>query len=174
MCKIIRNKIDTGALRTTLGDFPTGVAVVTARNGDEPPVGMTINSFCSLSLSPALVAWSIDRRAASYDCFQRCGQYTVSILAAGQSGIARRFATRGADKFHGIDIDHRCAPRIPGASAWLQCTVYRRVIAGDHLMLIGEVRQFDRTGAEPLVFSRGAFATAEAIENETNGRATAA
>lgn len=174
MCKLIQNRINTGALRSTLGNFPTGVAVVTARNGDEPPVGMTINSFCSLSLNPALVAWSIDRRAASYDCFQRCGQYTVSILAADQSDLARRFATRGADKFSGIDCDDQGGPRIPGACAWLRCKVYRRVIVGDHLMLIGQVMDFARSGSEPLVFSQGEFAAARAFTDTTKGRVRAA
>ncbi len=162
MCKLTRDRTDTTSLRKTLGHFPTGVAIVTTREGDSAPVGMTINSFCSLSLNPPLVGWSVDRRSASYDAFQNCGEYTISILAEDQADIATLFATRGADKFRDIDCSAGGGPVIPGACAWMRCAVYRRLIVGDHLMLIGQVREFTGNGGEPLVFAHGAFSALQA------------
>ncbi len=169
MSKPVRGRIDTVALRGTLGHFPTGVAVVTARNGTEAPAGMTINSFCSLSLSPPLVAWSVSRRAGSYDSFQRCGEYTISILGDEQVDIAKRFATPGEDRFRDIDCRGEGGPVIPGACAWLRCAVYRRIIVGDHLMLIGEVREFACAGGQPLAFAKGAFSGIEALVERPSG-----
>lgn len=157
MCRNRKATLDTKALRDTLGHFPTGVAVVTTAPEGLTPAGMTINSFQAISLEPALVGWCIDRRAASYQTFRRCGQFTLSFLDERQQSTAQRFATRGEDKFAGLKAKNSAGAVIPGACAWLQCRLYRQVSLGDHLMLVGEVTDFGKCGGRPLVFARGQF-----------------
>jgi flavin reductase (DIM6/NTAB) family NADH-FMN oxidoreductase RutF len=151
------NSDKTRALRVALGQFATGVAVVTAIDLNGQPVGMTINSFSSVSLKPALVSWCIDRRAASYATFTRARRFALTVLSTEQADLALRFATRGADKFRGIDIDDGQAPVIANACAWFRCESYRSIALGDHQMLVGKVSEFGNNALRPLVFSSGQF-----------------
>lgn len=144
-------------LRAALGRFPTGVAIVTAVSESKQPVGMTINSLTSISLAPALLAWSIDQRSASHDIFASAESFTVTVLTETQADLAIRFATRGADKFGGLDIDPRSAPVIPNGCAWFKCNAYRSIELGDHTMLVGRVIEFESRPLEPLVFIGGQF-----------------
>jgi len=157
--------------------YPTGVAIVTTACDDGGPAGMTINSFSSISMEPALIGWCIDRSAASYPIFSRCSAFTISVLGQDQQQLASIFATANADKFGAIasapvDNDATSAgPVIPGASAWLRCQLYRQVPLGDHLMLVGEVTDFVRYSVQPLVFAQGQFGqlniNSPAVENTT-------
>jgi flavin reductase (DIM6/NTAB) family NADH-FMN oxidoreductase RutF len=143
--------------RNALGQFPTGVAIVTALDDNSQPVGVTINSFNSISMSPALVSWSIDQRAASYGIFTSAKSFTVTVLAESQADLAMRFATRGADKFRDMDMDGAGAPIIPGGCAWFKCDSYRSIPLGDHTMLVGRVTRFARNPVSPLIFHAGQF-----------------
>ncbi len=144
-------------LRHALGRYTTGVAIVTAPGADGRPVGMTINSFSSVSLAPALVSWCIDRDAASYETFVNTGKFCITVLAENQAELALRFATRGADKFRDIESDSEGVPAIAGGCAWFKCDLYRSFDLGDHTMLIGEIREYARHSPAPLVFSDGSF-----------------
>ena len=148
---------DNRDLRSALGQFPTGVAVVTARAGDLGPVGMTINSFASISLEPPLISWCIDRSAAGYRTFAAVRRFAVTVLAEDQKELAIRFATRGADKFRGIDLEPGDAPLVPGGSAWFKCETYGMLPLGDHTMLLGKVVEFARNPVSPLAFGGGRF-----------------
>lgn len=148
---------DTRSLRAALGQFATGVAVVTALDRERKPVGMTINSFSSVSLTPALVSWCIDRQAASYASFICARHFTLTVLGAQQADLAMRFATRGADKFRGIEVVGGQPPVIDGACAWFSCESYRSLALGDHRMLIGKVIEFGNNNLQPLVFGGGQF-----------------
>jgi len=143
------------ALRHALGGYPTGVAIVTALVENRQPIGMTINSFASVSLSPPLVSWSIDRRAATYQAFSRAPEFTVSVLSAEQAELATRFATRGANKFEDIDVCCNRPPVIPGGCAWFRCENSHSLLLGDHRMLIGRVVDYASNSLAPLVFSNG-------------------
>ncbi len=167
MCKVMRSAVDTGGLRQALGAFSTGVAVVTAISEAGAPIGMTVNSFSSISLNPPLVGWCVDRRAAGFRFFAACNAFNVSILAQDQIELAKRFATRGADKFAGIEMVNKVIPLIPEASAWFRCSLYRQMPLGDHLMLVGEVKEFERGKKEPLVFSAGTFGTFQSMATDT-------
>ena len=145
------------ALRNALGQFTTGVAIVTAPDEDARPVGMTINSFGSVSLAPALVSWCIDRHAGSYESFVNAESFSITVLAAHQVELAMRFATRGADKFRDIDTGGEAAPVIAGGCAWFKCERYRSIALGDHRLIVGEVRKYAQSQAAPLVFSGGCF-----------------
>lgn len=145
------------ALRQALGSFPTGVAIVTAVAENRQPIGMTINSFSSVSLSPPLVSWCIDRRAATFETFTRTTCFAVTVLSAGQADLAARFATRGADKYRDIDVCGNQPPLIPGGCAWFRCQNLQSMSLGDHRMLIGSVIDYGSNSRTPLVFSNGRF-----------------
>ena len=155
-------------LRSALGRYTTGVAIVTAAGADGRPVGMTINSFSSVSLAPALVAWCIDRGAASHETFVNAGQFCITVLAEHQVELAMRFATRGADKFRDIEIDSEGVPAIAGGCAWFKCDLYRSLDLGDHTMLIGKIREYARHSPAPLIFSDGSFQRLQA-DSEHSG-----
>ena len=151
------NSNEIAALRASLGQFPTGVAVVTALAENTRPVGMTINSFNSVSLTPALVSWCIDQQSASYRTFARAKSFAITVLGEDQIELAMRFATRGANKFRGIKYGAEDAPVIPNGCAWFKCENYRSILLGDHLMLVGKIVAFARNPIQPLVFKSGQF-----------------
>lgn len=151
--------VDPREFRTALGRFPTGVAVITAPDPDGGFVGMTVNSFTSVSLDPPLVLWCIDRDAWSLPAFLKAGYYAVNVLAVDQRGIADRFARRGEEKFAGLEVEEGI-----GGTALLgtyvarfQCRTVQVHEAGDHLVLVGEVLAFDRCDRPPLVFFAGRY-----------------
>ena len=157
MSRQFNNSDDIFSLRSTLSQFPTGVAIVTALAENHLPAGMTINSFNSVSLSPALVSWCIDHHSASYGTFTETERFAVTVLAADQVELAKRFATRGANKFRDIDITGNEAPIIPQGCAWFKCETYQSIALGDHTMLVGKVIEFAKNPIPPLVFSGGQF-----------------
>ena len=145
-------------LRNAFGRFPTGVAIVTALDDYGWPVGMTINSLVSISLTPTLLGWSIDHRAASYETFTNASGFAVTVLTETQADLAMRFATPGISKFLGLDVDYDAdAPVIPGGCAWYQCDTSETVPLGDHTLLVGKVRDFDCNALPPLVFLDSRF-----------------
>jgi len=149
-------------LRNALGQFTTGVAIVTAPGDTSGPVGMTINSFGSVSLEPALLSWCIDRRAASYESFVNASDFSITVLAQHQAELAMRFATRGADKFRDIETSDEAAPVIAGGCAWFKCRRYASIPLGDHTLLVGEIREFAQHPLASLVFSGGGFVELQA------------
>ena len=152
-----KNHDEKSRLRSALGRFPTGVAIATALSASKQPVGMTINSLTSISLAPALLAWSIDRRSASYDVFTNTQRFAVTVLSEAQQGLAIRFATRGAEKFEGLELDLSEAPVIPNACAWFKCETCRSIPLGDHSLLVGKIIDYETSALAPLVFLGGQF-----------------
>ena len=157
MSKQVKHDDARRELRNALGQYTTGVAIVTALGADAKPVGMTINSFASVSLEPALVSWCIDRQADSYEAFVSAERFSITVLAEDQAELAMRFATRGADKFRGIESGAGAAPVIAGGCAWFECESYRAIALGDHTMIVGEILEYARYPAAPLVFAAGGF-----------------
>lgn len=156
------------ALRRALGQYATGVAVVTAHPPGGRPVGMTINSFTSVSLRPPLVLWCIANAAPSRPAFATASHVAVHILAAGQQQLASRFAGRPLrryDKFEGLAVGAGLggAPLLDGAVARFQCRTIRLVDTGDHSIVVGEVGLFETFGGEPLVFHAGQYQALRAI-----------
>jgi flavin reductase (DIM6/NTAB) family NADH-FMN oxidoreductase RutF len=152
-----KNSDKVREFRSALGQYPTGVAIVTAIDGNLQPVGMTINSFTSVSLAPALVSWCIDHRAASYRAFEKAKNFTVTVLAEHQRELAIHFATPGVDKFRGIEVVDNKAPIISSGCAWFKCDTCRSIQLGDHTLFVGKVVEFARYQDKPLIFRGGEF-----------------
>ena len=148
--------------RTALGMFATGVTIVTAREQDGTVIGLTANSFNSVSLDPPLVLWSLARAAASLAAFSKGSHYAINVLAAGQKALAERFASRGADRSSGVEFSEGIAgaPLLQGAAAIFECFNRSRYEEGDHVIFVGEVeRCCFQPGASPLLFHGGRFYT---------------
>jgi flavin reductase (DIM6/NTAB) family NADH-FMN oxidoreductase RutF len=146
--------------REALGMFATGVTVVTARDAHGKFVGLTANSFNSVSLSPPLVLWSLARSAGSMAAFSAGSHYAVNILSADQQELAVQFSARGRDRFAGVafTLGTGGAPLLEGAVATFECFNRSRYDEGDHVIFVGEVeRCTHRPGASPLLFHGGRF-----------------
>lgn len=147
--------------RRTLGRFPTGVVIVTARAPDGTPLGLTISSFNSVSLNPPLVLWSLALTSRALPVFEQIGHYAIHVLSAGQAGLARQFAAPTvADRFAGIawHPNEHGVPRLEqGHAAWFECRNRSRYAEGDHVILVGEVERCGHTDDMPLVFHAGGF-----------------
>lgn len=148
--------------RAALGMFATGVTVVTARTADGELVGLTANSFNTVSLEPPLVLWSLSRAAASLSAFSTGSHYAINILGADQQALAKRFAAKGVDRFADLQFVQGAggAPLLSGAAATFECFNRSRYEEGDHVIFVGEVeRCAQRSGASPLLFHGGKFYT---------------
>jgi flavin reductase (DIM6/NTAB) family NADH-FMN oxidoreductase RutF len=152
-------KIDPRELRDALGCFTTGVTIITARGDDGRCVGLTANSFSSVSLDPPLVSWSLSLYAPSLAVFQDASHFAVHVLARDQEDLAMQFARSAEDKFAGVETVPGLggAPLLEGAIARFQCANAYRYYGGDHIIFLGMVETFEAGDGEPLLFCRGAF-----------------
>ena len=157
--------LDPKALRSALACFATGVAVVTTRGEGDAPVGLTVNSFNSVSLDPPLILWSIALSAPSLTAFRTHEAFAVNILAADQIDICTRFATPSPDKFSGIEWREGFSgvPLIDGTVAHFECSTHARHAGGDHEIYLGRVVAMRSSEAPPLVVCRGRFSRPVAI-----------
>lgn len=157
--------VDTRAFRLCLGRFVTGVTVITALARDGRPVGLTVNSFNSVSLEPPLVLWSIDRRGTFYAAFAEAGRFAVNVLGAEQKDLSRRFAGVPDDRFDGVEIEpgQGGVPLLKGCIAWFECRTRHRYDGGDHLILVGEVDRFEQRPGQELLYFAGQYGTAAAL-----------
>ncbi len=150
---------DTAALRRALGCFVTGVTVVTTRDAGGAPIGFTANSFTSVSLGPPLVLVCVGREVEDFDVYRRCPGFAINVLGDSQRALSERFATQRPDRFGGVrwrEGAHR-APVLEGCIAALECASWRRIEAGDHMILIGRVLRCEDSGDRPLAYWRGSY-----------------
>jgi flavin reductase (DIM6/NTAB) family NADH-FMN oxidoreductase RutF len=151
--------MDSSTFRSVLSHFCTGLTVVTAVD-DDGPVGMTCQSFTSVSLDPPLVGFLPAKTSTSYPRIRRAGRFSVNVLHERQEPLCRGFAASGADKWAGVEWapGPSGAPRIAGALAWIDCQLWREHDAGDHVIVLGEVLdlQADEAGA-PLLYFQGRY-----------------
>ncbi|MEV0258345.1 flavin reductase family protein [Streptomyces sp. NPDC050732] len=162
-----RAPLDRGEFRRVLGNFATGVTVITSppaedAGGIDGPAGFACQSFASLSLDPPLVSFMVARTSTTWPRIARAGVFCVNILGADQGELCRAFAVSGADKFAGVEYDAAPvsgSPRLAGAPAWVDCTIQAVHTGGDHLIVVGRVDALGATGddADPLLFHRGTF-----------------
>ena len=146
-------------LRNALGGFATGVTVVTSRGDDGSAAGVTVNSFCSVSLDPPLVLWCLCKTAPSSRVFLDATHFAVHVLAEDQAHLSMRFSKPSLDKFAGLDVSRGLggAPVLDGVVALFECRCEQRIDAGDHYILLGRVERYGHTGGSPLLFHTGAY-----------------
>lgn len=142
--------------REAMGNYPTGVAIVTTTDENGEPVGLTVNSFASVSLDPLLVLWSIDHGVSSLKSFTEGKGYAVHILADNQTDLSKTFASRDVDRFGSCEwkMSENNLPIINGALAVFECNLHKPVEAGDHTILIGEIINLDVNDADPMLYHR--------------------
>jgi flavin reductase (DIM6/NTAB) family NADH-FMN oxidoreductase RutF len=156
---------DSRQFRDALGEFATGVTIICARTGDGRYVGLTANSFNSVSLDPPLVLWSLARTSASLPAFEAAARYSVNVLSAEQTELARRFSRPHEDRFAAVSyrMGWADAPLIEGCVAWFECAHHGLHHAGDHTVFIGEVVTCARARGRGLVFHHGQFGSVAPI-----------
>ncbi|AOJ33688.1 flavin reductase family protein [Burkholderia metallica] len=147
--------------REALGHYASGITVIASRVDGEP-VGFTCQSFHSVSMSPPLVSFSVMSGSASYPKIRRAGRFVVNILSDEQVGISNQFARRGTDKWRGVEWQESPLgnPIIVGSLHWLDCEIHAEHVAGDHLIVIGEVKALklqEATATQPLLYFKGQY-----------------
>ena len=148
--------------RASLAMFATGVTIVTARTQTGELLGLTANSFNSVSLSPPLVLWSLSQAATSMAALSEGSRYAINILAADQKHLAERFAGKREERWRGVSFTESAngLPLLAGAAAIFECFNRSRYEEGDHVIFVGEVERCQhRAGAAPLLFHGGRFYT---------------
>lgn len=155
----LQNSWDRPVLRRALGRFATGVTVITTRDDEGCNIGLTANSFNSLSLDPALVLWSLGVTQGSSAIFKSSSHFAINILSARQIDLSRRFSSPVEDRFAGVDCvqEGLAAPLIKGCAAWLICRQRQHFQLGDHLLFIGEIEQLGAADEPPLLFHDGTY-----------------
>lgn len=163
---------DGRAFRRCLGQFATGVTVMTARDGEQL-AGLSVNSFAALSLDPPLILWSVRRESGSWPVFRQARHFAVNMLSSEQVELSNRFATAGSEKFSQTPWTpgDRGAPLLHGAIAYLECDLVQVHEGGDHYVLVGEVQRYARFAGEPLLFAQGRYAVLDEHPGSTGGLA---
>ena len=148
---------DKSSLKKSLSMFSTGITVVTTVDKNKDPIGMTVNSFASVSLCPALVLWSIDKTQPSYDTFLKSDGYAVNILTKNQENFCSLFSSPVEDKFKNLEweLSDDGHPIIKNTLAWFNCVKWKDYDGGDHHILVGEVKSYNYIEDEPLLYWNG-------------------
>lgn len=151
-------QFDGRAFREALGSFTTGVTVVTTR-GEDGDVGLTANSFNSVSLDPPMVLWSLGKTASSLPAFKAAQHFAVHILSENQQELSNQFATRGIDKFSGVEVGRgpQDVPLLNDCAARFVCKTEYQYEGGDHIIFVGEVLDFSHWDRAPLLFHGGKY-----------------
>jgi 3-hydroxy-9,10-secoandrosta-1,3,5(10)-triene-9,17-dione monooxygenase reductase component len=151
--------MDPIALRNALGQYATGVAIVTTLDAEGRPTGLTVNSFASVSLDPPLVLWSLALTSACLPAFQACRHFAVNVLTADQVALSNRFATNGVDKFADVAWTPGLGgvPLLADVGAVFECANEARHAGGDHAIFIGRVERFVHGEPSPLIFHAGRY-----------------
>jgi flavin reductase ActVB len=151
--------VDNAHFKHALSHWGSGVCVITARAADGSPVGLTASSFSSLSLDPPLVLFCLGLDSTNVEAFQAAREFAVHILAAGQESLSSRFASRGGDKFSGLEhsAGKLGTPVLPGCLAVLECRMHAQLPGGDHIIVVGLVEHSTVRDGHPLLYFRGGY-----------------
>jgi flavin reductase (DIM6/NTAB) family NADH-FMN oxidoreductase RutF len=151
---------DSTHLRKALGQFATGITVIATRDEQNHCIGLTVNSFNSVSLEPALILWSLSKSSRYLATFRACPHYSISVLAAHQQDISQRFSTRHADRFQQVPhhLSESGLPLITDACAHFECRNLHQYEEGDHVIFIGLIERCSAHGGEPLLYYNSGYA----------------
>lgn len=147
------------AFRRALGNFATGVTIITTKTAEGEPIGVTASSFNSLSMDPPLILWSSMKTARSCAIFEKATHFAVNILASDQMDMSNHFARQQEDKFAGVEWESGIggSPIFPNCAGRFQCETYDKLDGGDHWIFVGKVVAFDDFGRSPLCFHQGSY-----------------
>ncbi|MEN0106771.1 MAG: flavin reductase [Pseudomonas sp.] len=147
------------ALRDAFGSFATGVTIVTTAGEGGTDIGLTANSFSSVSLDPPMVLWSLARTSLNMEAFRNSGHFAVHILSAEQEALSGRFASKGIDRFAGLALDRGPdgIPMLQDCMARFACKLAYQYEGGDHVIFVGEIVDFNHSAQKPLVFHGGRY-----------------
>ncbi|HMW17379.1 MAG TPA: flavin reductase family protein [Accumulibacter sp.] len=150
---------DGRAFRNALGQFATGVTVLTTRTAAGTPIGVTISSFNTVSLDPPLILWSLSLNSPKLDLFRNAGHYAVNVLTVDQTAIADWFASPADDRFAGLQPRDGLGgiPLLEECAAWFECAPEAVYPGGDHLIFVGRVTRFSWNDRQPLIFHAGRY-----------------
>ncbi len=165
--------IDPIELRRCLGSFVTGVTVITVLDENGAPIGMTANSFNSVSLDPPLIVWSLRTNARTFPVYSTAKRFVVNILSEDQVDISNRFAKSGPDRFDGVAITPGIdgVPLIDGCAAHFECLTEATYPGGDHLLFLGRVERIVGSARKPLAFGAGKYMVVHPYDNSVSATA---
>jgi flavin reductase (DIM6/NTAB) family NADH-FMN oxidoreductase RutF len=151
--------IDGRELRNVMGNFATGVTIITTKDAAGKPFGLTANAFSSLSLDPPLLLICVDKKVDCYACFDESNVFGVNFLSEGQDALSTRFATKGIEKFDGVSytLGELGVALLDGALAHIECKIASAYDGGDHTIYVGEIQKAAVLGDHPLLFFRGKY-----------------
>jgi len=162
--------IDPAELRRCLGSFVTGVTVITALDAGGRPIGMTANSFNSVSLDPPLIVWSLRTSAKTFADYQQASRFVVNILSEDQVAISNQFARPVDNRFEGVSVSPGIdgVPLIDGCSAHLECRTEATYPGGDHVIFLGRVERIVATTRKPLAYGAGRYMVVHPYNNASD------
>lgn len=154
-----RSTVDTKDLRKAFSRFGTGVTIVTTRLPGGACLGVTANSFNTVSLEPPIVLWSLSSGSPSLDAFRRAGRFVVNVLALNQLHLSSQFARPAPDKFAGVEFSEGLSglPVLKGCAATIECVVVSDREVGDHVLFLGQVERYAHEQTAPLLFCNGSY-----------------
>jgi flavin reductase (DIM6/NTAB) family NADH-FMN oxidoreductase RutF len=152
--------------RKALGSFGTGVTIVTSQALDKSFIGLTVNSFSSVSLDPAIVLWSLQKSSPNLPAFDACGHFVINVLSLAQIEHSRRFAKPIPDKFNGIAyrLGLTGLPVLEGCAATFECQTLQRIDVGDHVLYLGQVEAYSHQEQSALLYVQGKYAQGTSVE----------
>lgn len=155
-------EVDVRELRNCFGKFATGITVITAMAPDGSKIGLTVNSFSSLSLDPPMILWSLDKKSKSLDALKNASHFAVNVLASDQMDLSNNFARTSDEKFDGIELieSKHGLPLLSGTVAHLECKNVDNYDGGDHIIFIGQVECFEIGNKKPLLYTNGQYSVA--------------
>jgi 3-hydroxy-9,10-secoandrosta-1,3,5(10)-triene-9,17-dione monooxygenase reductase component len=153
---------DKKALRSALGTFGTGVTIVSCAAQEKGPIGLTANSFNSVSLDPPVVLWSLQKTSPSLSAFDACGRFVINVLALDQIELSRRFSSAIPDKFSGVEFRTGIEglPVLEGCAANFECKTIQRLEVGDHVLFLGQIEAYAHKAQATLLYVQGHYAKA--------------
>ncbi|MCC5867277.1 MAG: flavin reductase family protein [Gammaproteobacteria bacterium] len=152
-------QISEAQFRQAMGQFATGVTIVTCANAQARPVAMTVNSFTSVSANPPLILWCVNKTILPFPAFHEAAHFAIHVLHAGQQDMSNHFAVDREDKFSGIDYTDGigAVPTLKDFLALYQCETHARFDAGDHVIIVGRVLSCELRDGQPLLFHGGGY-----------------
>ncbi len=160
--EVCGDKLDSRKLRNVLGCFGTGVTVVTTLDKNGQKVGLTANSFSSVSLDPPIVLWSLSRQSKSLDAFIQTSRFVINVLSTDQLPLSNQFSKSEVDRFSGVSTDEGLGglPVLDGCAANIECRTVGSQVVGDHILFLGQIERYGYLKKDSLLFCNGAYAKA--------------